>query len=318
MKNLFRKYSLFFRIGFTIILFYILYLITDLNPNELLKTISNAESNWIIIAFIIFNVSIFFSSFRWWYILRILSLKAPIILCVISYYRSYFMNNFLPSSVGGDLSRIYSVGKYFNDSDKVITTVILERVLGLISLVFIAGIGMLFLDLDFYLEIANLIILVLLTLFLFSLVNPISNQFFLKLISKIPFKFKRSIHNIVETFQIFSKEPQKLIISLFLSIVFRFVEGLFVWAVVKSLKIDFSIEYVIVLQSIVNVIKFLPVTINGLGLSEGTWVALTVNTNIGEEKAILISLTAITVSIINSLIGGVLFLKKTRTSNGNI
>lgn len=57
------------------------------------------------------------------------------------YVIGYFFNNFLPSSVGGDLARSYLVGRQIGSQAESIAAVFLERLTGLLTLVGLAVIG---------------------------------------------------------------------------------------------------------------------------------------------------------------------------------
>ncbi|MDO6587049.1 lysylphosphatidylglycerol synthase transmembrane domain-containing protein [Salipiger sp. 1_MG-2023] len=61
---------------------------------------------------------------------------------LMRYYTiGYFFNNFLPSSVGGDLARSYLVGRRIGSQAESFAAVFLERLTGLLTLVALAVIG---------------------------------------------------------------------------------------------------------------------------------------------------------------------------------
>lgn len=59
------------------------------------------------------------------------------------YVMGYFFNNFLPSSLGGDLARSYLVGRRIGSQAESFAAVFLERLTGLLTLVGLAVIGFL-------------------------------------------------------------------------------------------------------------------------------------------------------------------------------
>ncbi|KAA8610035.1 lysylphosphatidylglycerol synthase transmembrane domain-containing protein [Salipiger aestuarii] len=59
------------------------------------------------------------------------------------YVMGYFFNNFMPSSLGGDLARSYMVGRRIGSQAESFAAVLLERLTGLLTLVALAVIGFL-------------------------------------------------------------------------------------------------------------------------------------------------------------------------------
>lgn len=51
------------------------------------------------------------------------------------YFEGIFFNNFLPTSIGGDVHRAYQLGKHTDDKAASLATVVVERLTGLIALV---------------------------------------------------------------------------------------------------------------------------------------------------------------------------------------
>lgn len=51
------------------------------------------------------------------------------------YFEGVFFNNFLPTSIGGDVHRAYQLGKHTDDKASSLATVVVERLTGLIALV---------------------------------------------------------------------------------------------------------------------------------------------------------------------------------------
>ncbi|PID29339.1 MAG: hypothetical protein CR982_03025 [Candidatus Cloacimonadota bacterium] len=298
------KISSIVRILITGVIFYLLFRFTGIDLNNLFNDLLKIDIQSLIYGFIFLNISIFVSGFRWRYLLNSLGFPLSQIFCIKEYYKAHFYNNFLPTSVGGDISRIYNAGKKAGSVEDVLTTVFLERGLGIISLVAISCIGMLFLDLSIKLKIVTYLMLPSTIALLLLPVIPKTNAILVKVVSVLPKSMESRLLKILDIFLSFHNRPLTLFIALSYSLFFRVVESVFVFFIVNGLGIDFSFQYVLVLHSIVSVIKFIPITINGLGVSETAWVTLTINSGIGKEKAALISLLIFSISFINSIIGG--------------
>ena len=69
-------------------------------------------------------------AWRWWLVLMITGADVPLSTAVRQYFVGTFVNNFLPSTVGGDLAKVYYIGRQ-RGYRAVAASVIVDRVLGL-------------------------------------------------------------------------------------------------------------------------------------------------------------------------------------------
>ncbi len=68
-------------------------------------------------------------AWRWWLVLTITGADVPLSTAVRQYFVGIFVNNFLPSTVGGDLAKVYYIGRH-HGYRAVAASVIVDRVLG--------------------------------------------------------------------------------------------------------------------------------------------------------------------------------------------
>lgn len=99
----------------------------------------HAGITWLILAVVAFNISKMISSFR----LRIFFDRAGLVLDRLYnlklYYVGMFYNLFLPGGIGGDGYKIYLLNRYFKTPAKLlISATLLDRMSGMVSLVFLA------------------------------------------------------------------------------------------------------------------------------------------------------------------------------------
>jgi glycosyltransferase 2 family protein len=69
-------------------------------------------------------------AWRWWLLLTGAGVGVPFVLVVRQYFVAVFINNFLPSSVGGDVAKIYYLGRD-HGYRTVAASVVVDRLLGL-------------------------------------------------------------------------------------------------------------------------------------------------------------------------------------------
>jgi uncharacterized protein (TIRG00374 family) len=95
----------------------------------------------LIILFIILNYII--SSVRWKSLLIHQNSQGVSVWYLTSlYFIGSFFNNFMPTSIGGDVFKVYTLGKKLNNVSDAFSATFMERFTGLISLVFIAIFGL--------------------------------------------------------------------------------------------------------------------------------------------------------------------------------
>jgi len=295
------------RMSITVALFfYLFYYMIDLD--KLLETIEQADPLYLAAAFCFLVITILISTWRWKLLLDLKNLKVPYHILLKEYLVGNYFNNFLPTSIGGDVVRFLNIAAYTGKKSMVLASVIIDRVIGFIALILIANTGV------FFLKAGNNHALTLLS-FLFSaffmaifvmLISRRLNRKVSRLLVKfIPGKLKHKVIEFFASFNTYSEQRYSLVKNLLISLMYRICEGLFVYMIVLSLHIKISYLYTLVLHSVVSVLKLAP-SINGLGVSEFSWVNLSDTTLISPEKAVTLSLLIYFTSLILSLPGGIL------------
>jgi len=87
----------------------------------------------------VFTVSQILIALRWWILLRTQHIHIPFWAAVRLYLLGWFYNNVMPSSVGGDLIRLWYVTKHTQKKFEAALSVLVDRVIGLISTLVIAA-----------------------------------------------------------------------------------------------------------------------------------------------------------------------------------
>ncbi len=91
------------------------------------------------LALSIFVVSQIIVAFRWWLLLRTQSVFIAFWSAIRLHFLGLFYNNFMPSSVGGDLLRAWYVTKHTEKRFKAALSVFVDRIIGLLSTLIIAA-----------------------------------------------------------------------------------------------------------------------------------------------------------------------------------
>jgi len=123
--------------------------LTKIELKEVQKIITHANIWYLLLALLFFNLSKILSSLRLNIYFSHIGVKISEIYALKLYYIGMFYNLFLPGGVGGDGYKIYLLKKSHNIKvSTLITATLLDRLSGLIPLLFFAG--LLFISSDFY------------------------------------------------------------------------------------------------------------------------------------------------------------------------
>jgi len=291
-----------------ILLFYLFYYLIDFS--SLIKVLGGIKISYLIISIIFFIVSVFSAAYRWKYVISIKNKNISFMASLREYFIGSFFNNFLPGSIGGDLVRIVGAAKEIGSKEIALSSVFVERVIGLISLLTIGIMGFMFLNISSgpgYLTV-SIILLTTLMLILIAVLNKRSNEVICDIIETYaPKKITETILTYIKDFSGYSASYVKLFYVFLISFAFKIIDGFFVYFVLKSLTIDLTYAHAVALFCIINVIKMIPISFNGLGLSAISWVFILKSFHIHEDVAASVDFLTVTVSLVVSGYGGILY-----------
>lgn len=185
----------------------------------------------------------------------------------------YFFNNLLPTGFGGDAVKSLAFGKKFNQTSQSVSAVLLARIQGLLAM-FLCF----FLALPFALNqaeipiaytitmtVALLACMVIVVLCLFSDKIPIPH-FLTDRLAFIP-KLQNSL-------SIYRKHKKQILLSSLDSLWLQLLTLFIAYAYFRAVGVDIDISILVVFTSITTVISMVPISLNGIGVREGTQVAL--------------------------------------------
>ncbi|MBN2789206.1 MAG: flippase-like domain-containing protein [Candidatus Delongbacteria bacterium] len=275
---------------------------------KFINTLASIHVEYLITGILFLVISVMISAFRWKYLLSIRNAKIKYITAFNEYLIGMFFNNFLPSSVGGDVSRMIGATKATGNKVVSVSSVIVERMVGLVALLILGICGIIFMDIlndTLFIYLALLLLASAMGAFI-VLINKRTNQKITVFVEKL---FKRKF-TFLSDFRDYSSVSWKLLNVLLISFVFRIVEGFFVYFIILSIGIDLSYLYAIVFFATIGIIKMVPVAPNGLGLSAVSWVYLLSTVGINAEMSASLDFLIITTSLLVSSSGGIIWMLK--------
>ena len=219
----------------------------------------------------------------------------------------YFFNNFLPTSIGGDVVKAYYLSKKTDKKAGAYASVFVDRVIGLFTMIFMAFLALFFVEegvvdstlkyIIYAITMGSLVFIVLMInkrlaqkfSFLFFLINPIKEKL-------------RKVYEVIHQYQYQKTLMLKSFLISFVSQILFFTS---LGVAALSIGSRIHIKDLLIKMPIVSMISLLP-SINGLGLREGSTVAL-FGPLIGSDKAFAMSILWLLVLLCISIMGGLIY-----------
>ena len=232
---------------------------------------------------------------------------------------STFFGMFLPSSVGGDVSKMIMIAENASDREAAVSSVIIDRMIGM-TVTIVTGIISLFL-LPSLREnrviLGSLVItLLIVLLFVFLILN---RRIFWKTINLIPVsirkRFEESISKIDQSIAKLQNNLRTLISALIVSFLRQVAISVSFFCAGKSFGISAEMAVYFVVIPIVMAVTVLPISINGLGLQDNTMIFLLGMAGIGSVEALFLSIFMHVTRNLTGIIGGILYAFGHRRNN---
>lgn len=296
-------------------------LLSRLSLAEIRTALAHPRWPWLAAALGVYGLSAVAGAQQWGWILRVSGIRTPMREIHRLYLVGLFFNNFLPANVGGDAVKIFDLGRREGKPLKVFCATLLDRLLGLSSLTFLALLAVAVATIRattlppvYPLFVAMVVWFALLVILLSG-----------RVASRIPPLLRRLGLNrladrydgVVSEFRLYrSQEGWFGLIFLFALLVQTLRVTTHILVAV-GLSIALSPQQALqlfVLVPLLGILIALPISVNGLGLRESASAVTFTFAGIAPQDAVAMELSAYLVQVSFSLLGGWLFWRGRRTS----
>ena len=281
---------------------------------EILGVLRTVRLGWLVPAFSLHAIGIFASAYRWQILARAQGDEIPLGYLMKSYLVGTFFSNFLPSSYGGDIVRIWDGSRYSKSLVRSSAVVVVERATGIIVLFLFALFASLF-----RLEMANQVPVIWAALVLGLAGLALAALFFTPLAER----FIRALPDR----KLLRAPKQKVLAFRAIILDYRHHKGPFLWAsfwalvlqanvvvyfffIGKAFRLEIGFPDYFIFVPIVLLVQALPVTINGLGLREGSTIEIFKYYLIPAGTAVAFSLIDVGFRLVLGAVGGVIYASR--------
>lgn len=306
-----RSYWLKLAVGLLIVVVLLLF---KVNAADIGRTFKDSDMGWIAAAGGLHIIGLLLSAYRWQILLAVHEVKAPLWDLLQSYLIGGFFNNFLPTRVGGDVYRMVDSKRYSGSLLRPFAVILVERLSGIYGLLLI-GVAAVAMYPRFH-EVRSLgIALFALAIggFLAILVFYGSEGFanwLKRIVAKLPAKISGHLLSIFDAFWHFSKSKTVVLYAFILGLILQFNVILYYYFIARGLGMNLGLMEASIVMPILICIQLLPLTPNGIGVREFSYIYLMKPFGVTEAQAVAFSLWDYVLTFAYGLIGGILYLTK--------
>jgi uncharacterized protein (TIRG00374 family) len=292
----------------------IIILTTQTSFKDIGAVLREVNPFWLVLAFSLHAFGLYASAYRWQILARAQGDEIPLAFLAKSYLVGQFFNNFLPTRFGGDIVRIWDGSRYSKSLVKSSAIVMVERFTGIIVLFLFAVVAALF-----RLDMARRVPVVWVALILGVLGLGLIAAFLLppagRLLAALPGRgiverVKTKILSFREAILHYRTQRGPFLRATFWGLLLQLNVILYYFLIGRALHLRIQfIDYFIFIP-IVLLIQIIPITINGLGLREGSYIEIFKFYAIPPQTAVSFSFIDVAFNLILGIIGGVIYVSR--------
>ncbi len=275
---------------------------------EIGSLMAGADPFYVILGFIVITFDRALMTFKWSYLLRSRGVDLPFFRGMRIYCGSMIWGMFLPITMGTDAIRAYITSRSGLNTNQVIASIVVERMVGFIASLLVGFIGLLILSYREQINdrfapiwwIGSLVFISVIIIFAASF----SRSFFDVIYERMPKRFTtsrlgRRLRELHETYVEYSTSMRSMAIFFVLTFFEQFFSILFAWLSAFALGVDVGIIFMAGVIPLTLLISRLPIAFNGIGVFEGIFILLMALEGISAAEAVSIALIGRIIEILS-------------------
>jgi len=275
------------------------YLYKAADMRAVVKSLQNLHAGYLILAWAAYLAIQFAAIWRWRIMVFVQGYRLPYTRLAAYYFAGLFFNLFLPTSIGGDLSRCYYLANDRKDILRAMTTILADRASGMFALICIASIALL----------RNSIVLP-----AWIPAITVGGTVLLVFFGILPFLIPK-IGRRFELVYRYWENPRFMAISLAMSFLIQATVVIINILIGRAVGVEVPWAFYFVFTPLVGIVSMMPFSVYGLGVREGAYVYFLGQVGIGTSQALAFALVWLTLASSTSILGGIGWVISTRTAS---
>lgn len=301
------------KIGVSAGLLYVLFRRVDLG--ELWDRMRDAAPGWVALAVAVYFVTILVATWRWKVLLDAQRVHLRFGVLLNSYLAATFANNFLPSNIGGDVIRIGDTARPAGSKTLSTAVVLADRFVGMLGLAVIAATGSALAARQS--EALGGIFWAGLCVAVAASGAALARPDWLGILARPLRVFHANwvdqrIATVIATLHRFRQSPGSMAIGFLASIVLQALLVCFYASLAVALHLKVPIGHMAILVPLASLVQMLPVSLNGHGVRDATFVGYLARLGVQRESAFALSIVGAALIVLISTTGAAAYLARRR------
>jgi len=283
------------------------------HPADVLQALTRTQPGPILVAVLLVLVDRALMAYRWLVLLRPFSgPDGPRFRAVMRiFFVSTFVGTFLPASVGGDAVRAYALARERVDASAAVASVLMDRMLGVLSILVMAVVGLAFaqqMARDPIVVTALAVTALVCALTAVVVFSVRAERLVQQIAEWLPWPAVRAlIMRMVSAMQVYAHRHGDLANVLLGSIGVQFLRIVQAYYLGLGLGIAQPLATYVAFIPVILLVMLLPVTINGLGTSQLAFVWAFAQAGVPGAQSFPLSVLFVALGVVGNLPGGVLY-----------
>ncbi|MGI8421619.1 MAG: lysylphosphatidylglycerol synthase transmembrane domain-containing protein [Gaiellaceae bacterium] len=284
------------------------YLVWKIDVGRTAHILAHAKLGYFLGSVALMIVSVWPMAWRWQWLLRARGIEEGVPWLTRAYFVGYMVGQVLPTSIGGDASRIFETSRrHPGQGGGIAATVLLERALGgaatlvLAASGFVLAIGRYDVGVYLWVEGAFVVATVFLGVALFSRSARRPLAWSVPLLRRL--RLDRPLRAVYEGIHGYRDRPRLLVGVFLLTLFVQAYRVLAIWLAGKAVGVDLSPRPYYVMGPMLFLVILVPFTINGLAVRESFFVSFLGNLHVNADAAFATGFLFFLVTLLLSLPG---------------
>ena len=266
------------------------YIVVKIDLGKTLDILRSASLPWVLASIVLTLITVPPMAWRWQQLLAVRGVRERVAWLTRTYFVSYAWGQILPTSVGGDASRIFETARRHPGQITPITgSVLVERALGGAVTLLLAGVGFLLAigrySIGAYLwpEGIFVVLTIVAGIVFFSRSVRRRLAFLLPLARRLRLETPaRAVYDGVHGYR---DHPKTLFLVSAVTVLMQFSRILAIYASGRAVGIHLSVLPYVVLGPLLFLVMLVPFTVNGIGVREAFFVSFLGNLGVSADAA---------------------------------
>ncbi|MBN2453402.1 MAG: flippase-like domain-containing protein [Candidatus Omnitrophica bacterium] len=299
--------GIYVRTGVSVLLIAILLYMMRGKYGSIVSALQGTHPAVFAMAFVMFTMALAIASFRMKLLIEAQGITINFRETISLAFIGYFFNNFLPTSIGGDVIKAHYLSKHSSDTVGSYTAIFVDRAVGLVTMVFMAFCALLFAGSNVVDERVSFAIYAITATAFFGILFLANKSFARRFsaLTKLVKPLESKLKKLYDTVNRYRHRPGLMLMTFLISVVSQLFYFTCFGFLALSIGSRIPAFELFLKMPIVSMMSLLP-SINGLGVREGATVVL-FGPTIGRGNAVAISILMLVILLMTSVIGGLIY-----------